>query len=658
MMQHDRAPSENVCGSLSTDYSAASMHAPPEIIDRRQHAATGFQGDAPGQWDWRSVISPLPTSTMDNVAIATDTRWECVAGSQNVIVLEHTDEDPPGGQQCEGIDKKTQHRHTHRKHKDRNKHNKHTIKAKPPTEKETNEYSTISQHVGPVVITEQTTRDQSLTDRSMSSPQPLTESWMCEQRTEGDPRTQQETAIYAIPRSGEDRSMSSSQPLTESWMCEQRTEGDPRTQQETAIYAIPRSGEDRSMSSSQPLTESWMCEQRTEGDPRTQQDTAIYAIPRSGEDRSMSSSQPLTESWMCEQRTEGVPRTQQETAIYAIPRSGEDRSMSSSQPLTESWMCEQPTEGDPRTQQETAIYAIPRSGEDRSMSSSQPLTESWMCEQRTEGDHRTQQETAIYAIPRSGEDRSMSSSQPLTESWMCEQRTEGDPRTQQETAIYAIPRSGDDHAKKHKHGKHHGGHHQKRDVAEGRSGYVSNVTEDGGMDRRHFVENTETTGRVVDESLQQVVFGDDHSKEHKHSKHHGRQHRRDIAEGRSDHPTNAATDKGMERKHKDIKTNARVIDGPVQHFTVPAALSTPRSCPSYLRRLGLDKRARSGSSSYVPTIHAVPLPPSRLDHQYDATSNNVASVSRQMVARANWGNTYETIPQGEQQRKSFCVYPA
>ena len=359
---------------------------------------------------------------------------------------------------------------------------------------------------------------------------------------------------------------------------------------------------------------------------------------------------------MCEQRTEGDPRTQQETAIYAIPRSGEDRSMSSSQPLTESWMCEQRLEGDPRTQQETAIYAIPRSGEDRSMSSSQPLSESWMCEQRTEGDPRTQQETAIYAIPRSGEDRSMSSSQPLTESWMCEQRTEVDPRTQPETAIYAIPRSGDDHAKIHKHSKQHGGHHQKRDVAEGRSGYASNVTEDGGMDRRHFVENTETTGRVVDESVQQVVFGDDHSKKHKHSQHHRGQHRRDIAEGRSDHPIYDAKDRAMERKHKDTKTNAHVIDGPVQHFTFPTAL--PRSCPSYLRRSVLDWRARSGSSSHVPTIHAVPLPPSRLDHQYGATSNNVAAVSRQMVARANWGTTHETIPQGEQQRKSCCVYPA
>ena len=295
---------------------------------------------------------------------------------------------------------------------------------------------------------------------------------------------------------------------------------------------------------------------------------------------------------------------------------------------------------------------------DRSMSSAQPLTESWMCEQRTEGDPRTQQETAIYAIPRSGEDRSMSSPQPLTESWMCEQRTEGDPRTQQETAIYAIPRTGDDHSKKHKHSKHHGGHHQKRDVAECRSGYVSKVTDDGGMDRRHFVENTATTERVADESVHQVDFGDDHSKVHKHSKHHRGQHRRDIAEGRSDHPNNVAKDRWMEREHKYTKTNVRVIDGPVEHLTFAPALSTPRSCPSYLRRSVLDWRARSDSSSYVPTIHAVPLPPSRLDHQYGATSNNVASVSRQMVERANWSTTYGTVPQGEQQRKSFCVYPA
>ena len=48
---------------------------------------------------------------MDNVAIATDTQRELVAGSQNVIVLEHTDEDTAGGQQDEGIDKKTNDRH-------------------------------------------------------------------------------------------------------------------------------------------------------------------------------------------------------------------------------------------------------------------------------------------------------------------------------------------------------------------------------------------------------------------------------------------------------------------------------------------------------------------------------------------------------------------
>ena len=175
---------------------------------------------------------------------------------------------------------------------------------------------------------------------------------------------------------------------------------------------------------------------------------------------------------------------------------------------------------------------------------------------------------------------------------------------------------------------------------------------------RHFVENTETTGRVLDESVQQVVFGDDHSKKHKHSKHRGGQHRRDIAEGRSGHANNVAKDRAMERKHKDTKTNVRVIDGPGEHFSFAPASSTPRSCPSYLRRSVLDWRARSGSSSHVPTIHAVPLPPSRLDHQYDAAYNNVASVSRQMVARANWGTADGTIPQGEQQRKSFCVYPA
>ena len=520
MMQHNRAPSENVCGSLASYISAASMRAPPEIVYRRQHAATGFQGDVPGQWDWRSAISPLPTSTMDNVAIATDTQREFVAGSQNVIVL---DEDTPGGPQREGIDKKTQHRHKHRKHKDRNKHDKHNIKAKPPTEKETNEYSTISQHVEPVVITEQTTRDQSLSDRSMSSPQPLSESWMCEQRTEGDPRTQQETAIYAIPRSGEDRSMSSSQPLTESWMCEQRTEGDPRTQQETAIYANPRSGDDHAK----------------------------------------------------------------------IHKHGKHH-----------------------------------------------------------GGHRQERDVAEG---RSGYVSNVTDDGGMDRRHFVE-NTETTGRVVDESVQHVV--FGDDHSKKHKYSKHHGGHKHKRDVAEGRSGYASNVTEDGGMDRRHFVEHTETTGRVVDESVQQVVFGDGHSKKHKHSKLHGRQHRRDIAEGRSDHPINAAKDRGMERKHKDTKTNARVIDGHVEHFTFAPALSTPRSCPSYLRRLELDKRARSGSSSYVPTIHAVPLPPSRLDHQYDATSNNVASVSRQMVARANWGTAYETIPQGEQQRKSFCVYPA
>ena len=90
MMQHDRAPSENVCGSLSTDNSAASKQVPPEIIDRRQTSAV--QGGSAGQWDWRSVIRHLPTSTVDNIAITTDTQLEFVAGSQNVIVLDHPDE--------------------------------------------------------------------------------------------------------------------------------------------------------------------------------------------------------------------------------------------------------------------------------------------------------------------------------------------------------------------------------------------------------------------------------------------------------------------------------------------------------------------------------------------------------------------------------------
>ena len=183
----------------------------------------------------------------------------------------------------------------------------------------------------------------------------------------------------------------------------------------------------------------------------------------------------------------------------------------------------------------------------------------------------------------------MSSPQPLSESSMREQRSE------QERAIHDIPRSGDHDAKKHnnRRSKHHGGHKQKRDIAEGRSGYVRNVTENGGIDRRHFVENTEASGRVLDESVQHVVFGDDHSKKHKHSKHRGGQHRRVLAGGRTGHSNNVAKDRGMERKHKDAKTNVRVVDGPVQHFTFAPALSTTRRCPSDLYRLGLDNRIRT-----------------------------------------------------------------
>ena len=339
MTQHDRAPSVNVCGSLATDNSAASKQALQELVDRRQHAATGFLGSATGQWDWRSMISPLPTSTMDNVAIATDTQRESVAGSQNVIELEHTDEDAPGGQQHGGIDKNTNDRHRHRTHK---KKKETSIKEKA------NEDSPKTEPLVRVVIPEETTRDQSLSDPSMSSPQPLSESSMREQPTDGDIRTRQDTSINDIPR------------------------------------------------------------------------------------------------------------------------------------------------------------------------------------------------------------------------------------------------TGDDDAKKHKNSrpKHHGGHKHRRDIAEGRSGYVSNVTENGGIDRRHFVENTEATGRVLDESVQHVVFGDDHSKKHKHSKHRGGQHRRDVDEGRSGHANNVAKDRGMERKHKDAKTNVRVVDGPVQHFTFAPALSTTRRCPSDLYRLG------------------------------------------------------------------------
>ena len=194
MEQHDRASSENVCGLLARCNSAASKQVPPEIIDRRQHAATGFQGGSAGQWDWMSVISPLPTSTMGNVVMAPYTQREFVAGSQKVIVQEHTDEDTPGGRQHEGIDKKTQHSHKHRKHKK---------KKDTPIKKQANEHSTNTAHLVPFVITEQTTRDQSLSDPLMSSPQPLSESWMRARRTEGDTRTQQETVIHDITRSGD-----------------------------------------------------------------------------------------------------------------------------------------------------------------------------------------------------------------------------------------------------------------------------------------------------------------------------------------------------------------------------------------------------------------------------------------------------------------------
>ena len=190
MEQLGRAPYENVCGSLARVNSGHSKQAPPVIVDRRQNAATGFHDAAPAQWDWRSVIRPLPTSTMDHVAIATDTQRECVCGSQNVIVLVHTDQDTPGGQQCEGIDKKT--KDTHRKHK-----------KETQIKKKAKEHSPKTEPLLSVVVTEQTPRDQPMSDRSMPPPQPLSESWMSEQRTVGDPRTQPDTAIRDPPRSGD-----------------------------------------------------------------------------------------------------------------------------------------------------------------------------------------------------------------------------------------------------------------------------------------------------------------------------------------------------------------------------------------------------------------------------------------------------------------------
>ena len=189
MEQHGRAPYENVCGSLATVNSGHSKQAPPVIVDRRQNAATGFHDAAPAQWDCRSVIRPLPTSTLDHVAIATDTQREFVCGSQNVIVLVHTDQDTPGGQQHKRINMKSKDRHKHRKHK-----------KETPIKKKAKEHSPKTEALVPVVVTEQTPRDQPMSDRSMSSPQPLSESLMSEQRAEGDTRTQQETPIHDTSR--------------------------------------------------------------------------------------------------------------------------------------------------------------------------------------------------------------------------------------------------------------------------------------------------------------------------------------------------------------------------------------------------------------------------------------------------------------------------
>ena len=460
MKQHDRVPSENVCGSLAIDNSAASKQPSPEIVDRGQTVATSFKRGATGQWDWRSAIRPLPTSTMDNVAISSDTQREFVNGSRSVNAPHPTDEDTFRGQKHEGIEKKTKGRHKH-------KHSKHTKKTKTPFENKANKYSTMTQHLVP---TEQTTQDQSLSDQSMPSPQPLPEFGISELRTTGDISHQRETTRHDTPRSGDDHSKK------------------PK-------HSKHQGGHNR---------------HHIAGD-----------------------------------------RSDDVSNVIVVEHGVED----------------------------TATTGC--------------VTD----------------ESIQHVVFE------------------------------------------DDHSKKHKHSKHQGGHNRHH-IAGDRSDDVSNVIEDEGMYRRHGVEDTATTGCVTDESIQHVVFEDDHSKKHKHSKHHGGHNRHHIAGDRSGDAHNVAEDRGAERRHKDTKTSVRVIDGPVQHFTFAPGLSTARSCPNCLRRSGLDNRARIDSSSHVPTIHAVSLPPSRLDRQYGETYDNVASVSRQMVARANWGNTDGTIPQ----RKSFCVY--
>lgn len=140
--------------------------------------------------------------------------------------------------------------------------------------------------------------------------------------------------------------------------------------------------------------------------------------------------------------------------------------------------------------------------------------------------------------------------------------------------------------------------------------------------------------------------------------------KRNVTAGRKAGRRNVTDDRMADRHNFTDGRFGHVTEEPTQHFTFAPALQMECICPDYPHRQCLDTCVCGDMSFHIPTIHAVDLPPSRID-THDDTSNctdpttkDVAYLSNKWVAKANENNFGGNFHNGAQiynGHKSFCV---
>ena len=169
---------------------------------------------------------------------------------------------------------------------------------------------------------------------------------------------------------------------------------------------------------------------------------------------------------------------------------------------------------------------------------------------------------------------------------------------------------------------------ERRDSSEHRETRgVSKMADDEGKDRHNVIDGVTTERRQNDESRDaggSKVSGTDGRAE---------------TEGRRAPRGHTIEDRTPGRHRVTDHTYGRretgdVAEEPVQHFVFAPALSKDCVCPVLCRG---QRSEYDDMFPHIPTIHAVELPPTRLDNHYDAdlSGRNVASISRKWVAKAN-----------------------